>query len=275
MLVTGGSSGIGLATVRRLAAAGDRAFCASRDPYRAELPLGVTPVAVDVADPEAGPAAVGSVVATAGRLDVLVNNAGAVNLEPLEEADDAEAYRIFEVNLFGPMRLARAALPVMRGQGGGRIINVTSANDIMPAPFGGWYSASKAALASASTVLGAEVHGFGIFVTVIAPGLFKTAMADQLPSFPIAVSSRYATMLAAVRKQNAVAVEGAGDPDEVARAIEDCIRTSTPPARVVVGADAVEMDRDIRQSSQEEVARLLREYVASLTEQPEKGGDAS
>lgn len=269
MLVTGGSSGIGLATVRRLAAAGDRVFCASRDPSRARLPAGVTPVAVDVADPEAGPAAVCSVVAAAGRLDVLVNNAGAVSLGPLEEAGDAEAHRIFEVNLFGPLRLACAALPVMRGQGAGRIINVTSANDIAPAPFGGWYSASKAALASASAVLGAEVHGFGIFVTVIAPGLFKTAMADQLPSFAVAAGSSYAAMLETVREQNAAALERAGDPDQVARAIEDCIRASDPPARMVVGTDAAEMDQAIRQSTPEEAARLLREYVTALTQHPE------
>jgi NAD(P)-dependent dehydrogenase (short-subunit alcohol dehydrogenase family) len=189
VLVTGGSSGIGLATVRRLAAAGDQVFCGSRDPSRIRLPDGVTPVPVDIADPAAGPAAVRMVATVAGRLDVLVNNAGTVSLGPLEELGDTEAHRVFEVNLFGPMRLARAALPVMRAQGGGRIINVTSENDTAPAPFGGWYSASKAALASASAVLDAEVHGFGIFVTVAAPGLFRTPMADQLRSFPAAPES--------------------------------------------------------------------------------------
>jgi|SRR5580658_883066 NAD(P)-dependent dehydrogenase (short-subunit alcohol dehydrogenase family) len=265
VLVTGGSSGIGLATVRRLAAAGDQVFCASRSAPGARLPEGVTPVAVDVADAAACEAAVQFVVAGAGRLDVLVNNAGTVSLGPLEEASDAEARRIFEVNVFGPMRLARAALPVMRGQGGGRIVNVTSVNDVAPEPFGGWYSASKAALASASAVLGAEVHGFGIFVTVVAPGLFRTAMSDQLFSFQVASDSAYAGPFEALREQSRNLMDEAGDPDEVASAIEVCIRASEPAARIVVGADAIEMDTTARRSSAEDIARLLRDFVTSLT----------
>jgi NAD(P)-dependent dehydrogenase (short-subunit alcohol dehydrogenase family) len=238
VLVTGGSSGIGLATVRRLAAAGDQVFCASRSAPGARLPEGVTPVAVDVADAAACEAAVQFVVAGAGRL---------------------------EVNVFGPMRLARAALPVMRGQGGGRIVNVTSVNDVAPEPFGGWYSASKAALASASAVLGAEVHGFGIFVTVVAPGLFRTAMSDQLFSFQVASDSAYAGPFEALREQSRNLMDEAGDPDEVASAIEVCIRASEPAARIVVGADAIEMDTTARRSSAEDIARLLRDFVTSLT----------
>ncbi len=264
VLVTGGSSGIGLATVRRLAAAGHQVFCAARNPARSSLPAGVTPLPLDVADPAAGAAAIASVAAAAGRLDVLVNNAGTAAIAPLEEAGDAEAHRIFEVNLFGPMRLACAALPVMRAQGGGRIINVTSENDIAPAPFGGWYSASKAALASVSTVLDAEVHEFGIFVTVIAPGLYRTAMADSLPAFAIAPGSSYAAVLGELRNQNAAAVPAAGDPDEVAAAIEDCIAAADPPPRIVVGADAAGMETMFRAASPADVAGLLRDFVAGL-----------
>ncbi len=265
VLVTGGSSGIGLATVQRLAAAGDEVFCGSRNPSRAPLPGGVTPVVLDLADPASGRAAISAIVSAAGRLDVLVNNAGTGSLGPLEEADDEEARRIFEVNVFGPMRLARAALPVMRGQGGGRIINVTSANDVAPAPFGGWYSASKAALASLSAVLDAEVHGFGIFVTVLAPGLFRTAMSESLTSYRVADDSGYAAPFGALRDLTATVLQTAGDPAEVAGAIEGCIRASDPPARMVVGADAAEMDATVRRTSAEGLATLLRGYVAGLT----------
>jgi NAD(P)-dependent dehydrogenase (short-subunit alcohol dehydrogenase family) len=265
VLVTGGSSGIGLAVVRRLAAAGDRVFCASRYPSRVPLPEGVTPIAADVADPAASEVTVRTVIDAAGRLDVLVNNAGTGGLAPLAEADDAEAHRIFDVNIFGPMRLVRAAIPVMRSQGGGRIINVTSINDVAPAPFGGWYSASKAALASLSAVLDAEVRGFGILVTVVAPGLFRTEMSERLPSYQVGADSPYAAAFQALHGATVAELEQAGEPDEVARAIEECIRAADPPVRIVVGADAVEMDKTARESSAEDIAGLLRESVASLT----------
>jgi NAD(P)-dependent dehydrogenase (short-subunit alcohol dehydrogenase family) len=210
VFITGGSSGIGLATVRRLAAAGDQVFCGSRHPTRVPLPAGVAPVPMDVSDPGAAERAVRSVTDAAGRLDVLVN-------------------------------------------------------DIAPAPFGGWYSASKAALASLSAVLDAELHGTGVFVTVIAPGLFRTAMSEQLPFCQVADGSGYARAFESLRSSNGVALESAGDPDEVASAIEDCIRADEPPARVVVGADGAAMDQTIRQTSAEDLAKLLREFVAGLT----------
>jgi NAD(P)-dependent dehydrogenase (short-subunit alcohol dehydrogenase family) len=265
VLITGGSSGIGLATVRRLAASGHRVFYASRGAAEDVPPGEVLHIGLDPADPGACDAAIASVVAAAGCLDVLVNNAGTVSLAPLEEATDAEAHRIFEVNVFGPMRLARAALPVMRAQGSGKIINVTSGNDIAPAPFGGWYSASKAAFASLSTVLNAELHGSGISVTVIAPGLFRTSMPEQFRDSRVNEGSPYAKAFAAIRNGNGAIMERAGDPDQVARAIEDCMRASAPPMRIVVGADAVEMEAEARRSSPQEYADLLRDYVAGLS----------
>src|ERR1700727_632873 len=122
VLVTGGSSGTGLATVRRLAAAGHQVYSGSRHPERAGRTAGVTPVAVDVGDPESGRAAIRSVVSAAGRLDVLINNAGTGGPGALEEIPDQRAHEIFEVNLFGPMRLPPPpppAPPPPRGGGGG------------------------------------------------------------------------------------------------------------------------------------------------------------
>jgi len=167
VLVTGGSSGIGLATVARLVAAGDRVFSLARRACPVE---GATSLQLDLRDCDAGDLAVGRVLDAAGRLDAVVNNAGFGPLGPIEEVPDEVVEQIFDVNVFAPLRVARAALAPMRMQGGGRIVNVTSMNDTLPAPFGGHYSASKAALATASTVLDAEVASFGIRVTVVAPG---------------------------------------------------------------------------------------------------------
>jgi NAD(P)-dependent dehydrogenase (short-subunit alcohol dehydrogenase family) len=276
ILVTGGSSGLGLATVRRLAASGDRVFYGSRTAAPAgSVGADVTHVPLDVADPASCSAAVSSVVSGAGRLDVLVNNAGTGELAPLEEATDEAAHRTFEVNVFGPMRLARAALPVMREQGGGRIVNVTSVNDIAPAPFGGWYSASKAALASLSCVLGAELSGTGIHVTVVAPGLFRTPMPEKQREQEAPPGSRYARAFEGIRKNGAAQLAMAADPDEAAEAIEELIRSQAPPARLVIGATGVALEERVRKTSAEDYAGLLRDAVVKLTVSTEGNGEAA
>ncbi|MBO0821942.1 MAG: SDR family NAD(P)-dependent oxidoreductase [Nocardiopsaceae bacterium] len=272
VLVTGGSSGIGLATVRRLAASGDRVFYGSRTaaPEEAFGGLDVTYVPLDLADPASGQAAVATVTERTGRLDALVNCAAAGGLAALEEAPDDEAHRIFEVNVFGTMRLIRAALPALRaprpdGGGGGRIVNVTSLNDIAPAPFGGWYSASKSALMSLSVVLGAELTGTGVTVTVVAPGLFRTPMSESLPSQRAAPGSRFAGAFERLSAFSRQRLDGAGDPDDAARVIEDVLRSDSPPARVVAGADARAMEETVRAATPEDLARMLSESVATLT----------
>lgn len=263
-LVTGGASGIGLAIVRRLAARGDRVFSASRDPYRATAIDGVTPLPLDLTDAAAASSAVGDVVAATGRLDVLINNAGTGVLASLEETTDDDARMIFETNVLGPLRLARAVLPVMREQGAGRIVNVTSMNDTLPAPFAAYYSASKAALASASFVLDAETRVFGVKVTVVAPGLFLTPMAEALATYSAPPGSPYEARFAAMIAQQPSRLPDAGDPDVVARAIEECLDAQDPPFRIVVGADAEAMDKIARDAGPERLAQIIREYVESL-----------
>lgn len=264
VLVTGGSSGIGLATVKRLAARGHQVFTASRRPTRAPLPDGVTPVVFDAAASQDAQRIVDEVTRAAGRIDALVNNAGATMVRPVEETSDEDAHQLLEVNLFGPMRLARAVVPVMRRQGGGRILNVTSLNDSLPAPFSGWYSASKAALTSLSSVLRAELRSHGIHVTVIAPGFFLTEMATAVSAELSSEGSAYAPALERLRTENVDRLSTAGDPDEVATAIETCLDEDDPPARMVVGLDAVGFESLIRQSSAEDMAAMLCDYVAQL-----------
>jgi NAD(P)-dependent dehydrogenase (short-subunit alcohol dehydrogenase family) len=234
ILITGGSSGIGLTAARRLAAAGHQVFSASRNPSRNPLPEGVTPIVCDVADPECG-AVVREILAATGRLDALVNNAGFGELVAVEEGTDDNARQIVEVNLLGPMRLARAVIPIMRDQGAGHIVNVTSLNDLLAVPFLAWYSATKAALAATSYSLAAEVAQFGIRVTVVAPGLFRTDMAEALPSFQPTPDSKYFDALAGLTEMNKQRILAAGDPDEVGAVIEECINDADPPIRIVVG----------------------------------------
>jgi NAD(P)-dependent dehydrogenase (short-subunit alcohol dehydrogenase family) len=264
VLVTGGSSGIGLATVKRLVAQGHQVFSASRQPARAALPDGVTPIAFDVAVPRQAGAVVDEVVRAAGRIDVLVNNAAASMTHPLEETTDEDAHHLLEVNVFGPMRLARAVIPAMRAQGSGRIINVTSMNDTVPAPFSGWYSASKAALATLSYVLRAELRAQGIHVTVVAPGFFLTDMAKSLSADPPPSNSLHADTLRRLHDENLERLSSAGDPDDVAAAIEACLDEPEPPARMIVGLDAVGFESLIRGSSAEDLAAMLVDYVAQL-----------
>jgi NAD(P)-dependent dehydrogenase (short-subunit alcohol dehydrogenase family) len=275
ILVTGGSSGIGLATVRRLAASGDRVFYGSRTAAPAgSVDASVTHVRLDVADPASCSAAISAVTDATGHLDVLVNNAGTGELAPLEEASDEMAHRVFEVNVFGPMRLARAAIPVMRGQGRGRIVNVTSVNDIAPAPFGGWYSASKSALTSLSYVLGAELTGTGITVTVVAPGLFRTPMPQKQREQQAPPGSRYARAFEGLRKAGAAQLATAADPAEAASAIEELIRSDASPARLVIGPTGVALEDRVRNISAEDYAGLLRDAVVGLTGEAGETRDA-
>jgi len=261
VLVTGGSSGIGLATARRLVAAGDDVFSLSRRP----CPLdGVRSLELDVTDRRTAEKAVDAVVASAGRIDALVSNAGAGALAPLVEVDDDEVAAIFETNVLGPLRLARAAIAAMRTHGGGRLVFVTSLNDSLPAPFGAHYSASKAAMAVAATVLDAEVRPFGITATVVAPGLFRTPMSEGLPTITVDDASPWAPAFERLSVASTARLEDAADPDDVAVAIESCLRADDPPARVVVGQDAVQYEALVRSTSHEDLAAMLRATVRDL-----------
>ena len=140
VLVTGASSGIGEATVRRLLADGLSVFAAARRVERM-APLeaaGATPIALDLTDDASMSAAIAAVEREAGRLDVLVNNAGYGSYGALEDVPIEEGRRQFEVNIFGLARLTQLALPMMRAQGSGRIINVSSMGGVMWEPFGAW-----------------------------------------------------------------------------------------------------------------------------------------
>ncbi len=174
-VVTGGSSGIGLAVAKCLAAKGWRVYEFSR---RSSDAPGVTHLTADVTCEASVARAVAQVLAEAGRIDLLVNNAGFGIAGAVEFTETEEARRQFDVNYFGMVRVCRAVLPVMRSAGQGRIINVSSVAAAIPIPFQAHYSATKAAINAYTLALANEVRPFGIEVCAVMPGDIRTGFTS-------------------------------------------------------------------------------------------------
>ena len=173
-LVTGASSGIGEATAQRLAMAGYKVYGTSRrGAHAGDRPFEMLPL--DVTSDRSVEAAVGEVMRLAGRIDLLVNNAGfGVAPAGAEESSIEQARSIFDTNFFGIVRMTRAVVPRMRQQGGGRIINIGSVLGFLPMPYGALYAATKHALEGYSESLDHELRTHGIRVSVIEPAYTKT-----------------------------------------------------------------------------------------------------
>lgn len=171
VLVTGAASGLGRAGAAHLAGAGHRVF--GGDLVDASAP-GVTGLRLDVRDEDSAAAAVERVVTDAGRLDVLVNNAGFGIAGAVEDTSLDEARDQMDVNFFGVLTMVRAVLPLMRRQGFGRLIMTSSIGGLIPLPFQGLYSASKFAVEGLSEALAEEVRPFGISVVLVEPADFRT-----------------------------------------------------------------------------------------------------
>jgi NAD(P)-dependent dehydrogenase (short-subunit alcohol dehydrogenase family) len=237
-LVTGVSSGIGLATARKLLAKGFRSFGTVRETSRVSaVPPGVELIQLDVRDEKSVSAGVRAVLDRAGRVDVLINNAGSVLVGSLEETSISEAKELFDTNFFGVLRMSRAVLPSMRRQKWGRIINISSVLGFLPAPYQGIYAASKHALEGYSESLDHEVRRFGIRVSVIEPGFTRTNLEQNshLIGEPLTdYASERSSVLAALAKGIA-----AGDsPDAVAAVVLAAATDPTPRLRYPGGRQA-------------------------------------
>jgi NAD(P)-dependent dehydrogenase (short-subunit alcohol dehydrogenase family) len=175
-LVTGGSSGIGEATALALAQTGYTVYAGARRVERMEhlKAHGIRPLAMDVTDEESMQSAVSQILASEGRIDVLVNNAGYGSYGALEDVPLSEARSQFEVNVFGAARLTQLVLPTMRERRSGTIVNITSMGGKIYTPLGSWYHATKFALEAISDCLRMELKPFGINVVVIEPGGIQT-----------------------------------------------------------------------------------------------------
>ena len=248
VLVTGCSTGIGRETARHLATKGWKVYATARrlesiEDLKAE---GCETLSCDVTDEASMSACVGAVQEAEGAVGVLVNNAGYSQSGALEEVPMDAVRRQFETNVFGLMRMCQLALPAMRDQGWGKIVNVSSMGGKLVFPGGGVYHATKHAVEALSDALRFEVAGFGVDVVVIEPGLIKTnfaeaavgSMAGELPA-----EGPYAEFNTAVGRETASAYEGplaklGAGPDAVARKIERAISSRHPRTRYKVTASA-------------------------------------
>jgi len=170
-IVTGGTSGIGRETALALQADGYTVYELSR---RAEGVAGMNHIPTDITKEDMVRAAVEQVMAREGRIDVLVNNAGFGISGAVEFTKTEEAKRLFDANFFGMVNMNRAVIPVMRQQGSGRIVNLSSVAAPIPIPFQAYYSATKAAVNAYTMALGNELRPFGVTVCAVQPGDIKT-----------------------------------------------------------------------------------------------------
>lgn len=223
-LVTGASSGIGRASAKALARAGFTVFGTSRK-SAGSSPSQITMLACDVTDEGSVAALVSEVLARTGRIDVLVNNAGIGMFGGAEESSAVQVQRLYDVNLFGVVRVINAILPSMRARGQGRIINLSSALGFIPAPYSAHYAGSKFALEGYSESLDHEVRAFNVRVSLIEPGTVKGNF-DQSALEPDMKTAEYDGARAWVHGFIKKALPTAVTPEEVADAV---LRAATEP----------------------------------------------
>lgn len=237
VLITGASSGFGQTATALLAKNAYTVFGTSRSPGNAKASE-YTLLKLDVCSEESVQDCVQNVMKSAGRIDVLVNNAGYELVGALEETSLDEAKMQFETNFFGVVRMVKAVLPIMRAQRSGQIINIGSLTGILALPFCGLYSASKYALEGYTEALRHEVKSFNIKISIVDPSFFKTNLGKsaQVSSKRISDYSRMRLEVFNIFKKSD---ESGEDPIIVANLIQSIIKSHRPKLRYRIGKDAI------------------------------------
>jgi len=244
-LITGVSSGLGRAFAIGAFDAGHRVIGTVRrnadaEAFAALAPGRAHPLVLDVTDYAAIPAAVADAEQQAGAIDVLVNNAGYGHEGVLEESSMDDLHRQFAANVFGPVAMAKAVLPGMRERRRGHIVNVTSMGGFITMPGITFYCGSKFALEGISEALGKEVAGFGIRVTALAPGQFRTDWAGRsMDRTPRSIDDYDAVMDPIRAARQAKSGNQPGDPAKAAQALLALVDADNPPVRLFLGEDAL------------------------------------
>ena len=268
-LITGSSRGLGRSLAEAVLAAGNRLVATARDPRQladlvAKYGERVRAVALDVTDSAAARQAVQAVVDAFGRLDVLVNNAGYANVASAEDMAEDDFHRQVETNLFGVINVSRAALPVMRQQRAGRIIQISSIGGRLATPGLAAYQTAKWAVGGFSEVLAKEVAPVGIRVTVVEPGGMRTDWAGSSMHIDPVQPDYEATVGMVAKQLHADPDAARGDPAKVAKVILQLAAEKDPPLHLLIGTDAVFLARLAAEARAAEDARW--ETVSSSTD---------
>jgi len=242
--ITGASRGFGRIWAEAALTRGDKVTATARTladvaDLQERFGAAALPLALDVTDPEQVQHVVGEAYKHFGTLDVLVNNAGYSLIATVEEASDEQIRALFDANYLGVIRVLRAALPLLRQQGSGHILGVSSGLGITPMPLVGFYSATKAAVEALHETMAHEVKAFGIKVTLIEPGAYATDFGRS------AVRAEGMDAYNDFRQQilASLATMERGDPHATAEAILKIVDAETPPLRLNLGSGNLPMAR--------------------------------
>lgn len=245
-LITGAGRGMGVDIARAALAAGYRVVGTARDAAKVVAAVGehadLLGVSLDITDAASIDAAIREALDRFGRIDVLVNNAGNFQAGYFEEISPERFRAQMETNFFGPLNVTRAVLPVMRRQRSGHIVTITSTAGIVSGGFGSAYGASKFALEGWTESLREEVEQFGIRVTAVEPGFFRTELLVEGSStlWPDLAIDDYADTASTIEAWKSMNGQQSGDPAKLAASLVKVIELDEAPARWVAGADAVQ-----------------------------------
>jgi NAD(P)-dependent dehydrogenase (short-subunit alcohol dehydrogenase family) len=247
IFVTGAGRGLGTDIAREALAAGHRVVATGRRPEEVEKTLGgpqdnLLATKLDITSLEDAQAAAQAAVDRFGRVDVLINNAGNFFAGFFEEISPENMRRQIETNLFGPMNVTRAVLPVMRRQRAGHVITISSIAGLVGTEFNSAYAASKFGVEGWMEALRFDIAPYDIHTTIVEPGFFRTELlVDASTTWPVPSIDDYAERTAAtVEAWKSISGQQAGDPVKLARALLTIADQDQPPLRFVAGADAIE-----------------------------------
>jgi NAD(P)-dependent dehydrogenase (short-subunit alcohol dehydrogenase family) len=277
--ITGSSRGFGRALTRAALEAGDTVAATARRPDQldelvAEYGERILPLPLEVTDAEAARAALAAAAERFGRVDVIVNNAGYANVSPIETADEADFRTQFETNFWGVYNVSKAAIPLLREQGGGIVMQFSSVGGrVGGSPGIASYQAAKFAIDGFSRVLRVETAPFGVKVLVVEPSGFRTDWAGSSMTVH-EVPEAYAGTVGAMNTRMRQSGEGpAGDPDRAAEILVAIAKRRDIPEHLPIGVNAVEMslaqdrrllDDDLRWSAVGRSADFAEPYPADF-----------